>query len=82
MNWYLKEIESQIETEQELLEKKTLAEKVIYRLVHIVSACHASVKTCFATVANSSWNGILTVEERTKRHTNFHSVNVCLLHGC
>ena len=37
MNWYLKEIESEIESEQELVEKKVLVEKVIYRLVHHVS---------------------------------------------
>ncbi|XP_013418015.1 zygotic DNA replication licensing factor mcm6-B [Lingula anatina] len=34
VSWYLKEIESEIETEAELMEKKTLIEKVIYRLVH------------------------------------------------
>ncbi|XP_076354712.1 minichromosome maintenance 6 isoform X2 [Tachypleus tridentatus] len=32
INWYLKEIESDIENEQELCEKKTLVEKVIDRL--------------------------------------------------
>lgn len=37
VNWYLKEIESEIETEQELIEKKTLVEKIIYRLTHHVS---------------------------------------------
>ncbi|XP_074653745.1 zygotic DNA replication licensing factor mcm6-B-like [Tubulanus polymorphus] len=34
VNWYLKEIESEIETEAELIEKKTLVEKMIYRLIH------------------------------------------------
>ncbi|KAK7488184.1 hypothetical protein BaRGS_00020626 [Batillaria attramentaria] len=32
--WYLKEMESEIESEQELLEKKTIIEKVIDRLIH------------------------------------------------
>lgn len=35
--WYLREIENEVESEQELLEKKTLVEKVIDRLVHVVS---------------------------------------------
>uniref|UniRef100_A0AAY4AK41 DNA replication licensing factor MCM6 n=1 Tax=Denticeps clupeoides TaxID=299321 RepID=A0AAY4AK41_9TELE len=34
MNWYLKEIESEIDSEAELLNKKSLIEKVIHRLVH------------------------------------------------
>ncbi|XP_067854807.1 maternal DNA replication licensing factor mcm6-like [Heptranchias perlo] len=34
INWYLKEMESEIETEAELILKKTLIEKVIHRLVH------------------------------------------------
>ncbi|XP_064644824.1 DNA replication licensing factor MCM6-like [Lineus longissimus] len=34
VNWYLKEIEHEIETEAELIEKKTLVEKVIFRLIH------------------------------------------------
>lgn len=37
VNWYLKEIESEIESEEELVSKKGLIEKVIYRLVHYVS---------------------------------------------
>lgn len=35
--WYLREIENEVESEQELLEKKTLVEKVIDRLIHVVS---------------------------------------------
>ena len=38
VNWYLNEVESEIESEQELMERKTLVEKVIYRLVHHVSS--------------------------------------------
>ncbi|XP_075684338.1 maternal DNA replication licensing factor mcm6-like [Rhinoderma darwinii] len=34
VNWYLKEIESDIETETELILRKRLIEKVIYRLIH------------------------------------------------
>ena len=42
INWYLKEIESEIETVQELTDKKLLVEKVIDRLVHHVS--HMTLK--------------------------------------
>ncbi|XP_043920658.1 maternal DNA replication licensing factor mcm6-like isoform X2 [Protopterus annectens] len=34
VNWYLKEIESEIETENELITKKTIIEKVVHRLIH------------------------------------------------
>ncbi|CAK6952074.1 DNA replication licensing factor MCM6 [Scomber scombrus] len=34
VNWYLKEIESEIDSEMELVNKKGLIEKVIHRLVH------------------------------------------------
>ncbi|XP_042581511.1 DNA replication licensing factor MCM6 [Cyprinus carpio] len=34
VNWYLKEIESEIDSEMELINKKAMIEKVIYRLVH------------------------------------------------
>ncbi|XP_015909008.1 DNA replication licensing factor MCM6 [Parasteatoda tepidariorum] len=34
VNWYLKEIENDIETENELIQKKLLVEKVIDRLIH------------------------------------------------
>lgn len=37
VNWYLKEIESEIDSEEELINKKGLIEKVIHRLVHYVS---------------------------------------------
>ena len=37
MNWYLKEVEADIETIEELAEKKVLVEKVIDRLVQHVS---------------------------------------------
>lgn len=37
VNWYLKEIESEIESEEELINKKGLIEKVLHRLVHYVS---------------------------------------------
>lgn len=38
VGWYLKEIESEIDSEAELIEKKTIVEKVIERLVHHVSS--------------------------------------------
>ncbi|KAL0966349.1 hypothetical protein UPYG_G00294190 [Umbra pygmaea] len=34
INWYLKEIESEIDSEEELVNKKSLIEKVLHRLVH------------------------------------------------
>ncbi|XP_048859472.1 MCM6 minichromosome maintenance deficient 6, like isoform X1 [Brienomyrus brachyistius] len=34
INWYLKEMESEIESESELIAKKNLVEKVIHRLIH------------------------------------------------
>ncbi|XP_053293693.1 DNA replication licensing factor MCM6 [Pleuronectes platessa] len=34
VNWYLKEIESEIDSEEELVNRKGLIEKVIHRLVH------------------------------------------------
>ena len=50
MNWYLKEVEADIETIEELAEKKVLVEKVIDRLVqHVsqhVSVCHNHVIDC------------------------------------
>lgn len=37
VNWYLKEMEGDIDTEAELMEKKEKVEKVIERLIHHVS---------------------------------------------
>ena len=37
MNWYLKEVEGEIDTEAELVNRKTIVERVIHRLVHFVS---------------------------------------------
>uniref|UniRef100_A0AAR2IW96 DNA replication licensing factor MCM6 n=1 Tax=Pygocentrus nattereri TaxID=42514 RepID=A0AAR2IW96_PYGNA len=34
INWYLKEIESEIESEAELITRKSLIEKVLHRLIH------------------------------------------------
>ena len=40
VNQYLKEIESQIETEEELAEKKILVDKVLDRLItHVSTVC-------------------------------------------
>ena len=36
VNYYLKEVEGEIDSEAELIERKTLVEKVIYRLIHHV----------------------------------------------
>lgn len=37
INWYLKEVENEIESEAELIARKNLIEKVLQRLVHYVS---------------------------------------------
>ena len=49
VDWYLKEMESEIETEAELIEKKMLCEKVIYRLVH-----HVSLELCSFTIDDNA----------------------------
>jgi len=36
VNWYLEDIENEIDSEAELVERKTIVEKVIYRLIHHV----------------------------------------------
>lgn len=41
VNWYLQEIESEIDSEEALVGKKALIEKVLHRLVHYVSVCPA-----------------------------------------
>lgn len=40
VNWYLKEIEADIETMQELAAKKLLVEKIVERLVHHVGVVY------------------------------------------
>ena len=49
MNWYLKEVEADIETIEELAEKKVLVEKVIDRLVQHVSQ-RVTVVTVYVTI--------------------------------
>jgi hypothetical protein len=36
ITWYLNEIESTIENEQQLVEQNAIIEKIIYRLIHYV----------------------------------------------
>jgi len=43
VNWYLEDIENEIESEVELVERKTIVEKVIYRLIHHVRICALSL---------------------------------------
>lgn len=42
VNWYLQEIESEIDSEEALVGKKALIEKVLHRLVHYVSVHRAA----------------------------------------
>lgn len=44
VNWYLKEIEAEIDSEEELVNKKGLIEKVLHRLVHYVSPRSAKIQ--------------------------------------
>lgn len=44
VNWYLKEIESEIDSEEDLVNKKGLIEKVLHRLVHYVSPSSTKTK--------------------------------------
>ena len=39
VNWYLKEVEGEIDTLEQLAEMKSIVEKVIDRLTHHVSVC-------------------------------------------
>ena len=64
VNWYLAEVEAELESETELVERKTMVEKVIYRLVHHVSILFTTVvlhcvflhcyrwHACYATVCS------------------------------
>ncbi|XP_015272600.1 PREDICTED: DNA replication licensing factor MCM6 [Gekko japonicus] len=48
INWYLKEIESEIDSEEELVNKKNIIEKVIHRLTHydhiLIELTHTGLK--------------------------------------
>lgn len=57
VNWYLKEIESEIDSEEELINRKGLIEKVIHRLVNYVSQLLTILKTFLNLVStlNSGW---------------------------
>lgn len=68
INWYLKEIESEIETEEELIQRKTIVEKVIDRLVnrdHILIALSKSGLKGAEVESEDDDNPILVV------HPNF-----------
>ncbi|KAL3249855.1 hypothetical protein MRX96_055790 [Rhipicephalus microplus] len=68
INWYLKEIESEIETEEELIQRKTIVEKVIERLVnrdHILIALSKSGLKGAEADSEDDENPILVV------HPNF-----------
>ncbi|XP_022610782.1 DNA replication licensing factor MCM6 [Seriola dumerili] len=62
VNWYLKEIESEIDSEEELVNKKGLIEKVIHRLVHydhiLIELSQAGLK---GSESESPEEGVLVV---------------------
>lgn len=56
INWYLKEMESEIDSEAELVAKKNLIERVLYRLIHYVSMHYHSLWRFYLS---SAWQGIV-----------------------
>ena len=46
VNWYLKEMEHEIDSEAELMEKKMLVEKVLHKLVNVVRISPKAVSPC------------------------------------
>ncbi|GFS81381.1 zygotic DNA replication licensing factor mcm6 [Trichonephila clavipes] len=71
VNWYLKEIESEIQTEEELIRRKNLVEKVIERLIH-----HDQV------IISLSKSGLSSTEEQDENdpilvvHPNYGTLEV------
>ena len=53
INWYLKEIESDISSVGELADRKALVEKIIDRLMHHVSNCHGNHSDHYHSTAGS-----------------------------
>ena len=70
VQWYLEEIESDIDSEAELLEKKTLVEKVIYRLIHHVSSVRCVVIFLFS--ACGFVNSFVANLQSQHSHCNVH----------
>ncbi|KAM5157616.1 maternal DNA replication licensing factor mcm6 [Mantella aurantiaca] len=65
VNWYLKEIESDIETESELIFRKDIIEKVIHRLIHydhiLIELSKTELKSMNEKEAELEENRILVV---------------------
>lgn len=70
VNWYLKEIESEIESEAELIRRKLLVEKVIERLIHHDQVIIPLSKPSAATEEQDENDPILVV------HPNYGSLEV------
>lgn len=63
VGWYLEQVSDQIETEDELIERKTLVEKVIDRLIFYVSLVRNSLEIIehsqlFILISGSSYYSI------------------------
>lgn len=62
VEWYLGEMEAEMESEDDVIQRKTLAEKVIYRLIHHVSLSqtqHSKISV-FRILLNFLWcSGLL-----------------------
>ena len=61
MNWYLKEVEADIETIEELAVKNVLVEKVIDRLVQHVSPCESVCHNQYNVLLGSGYLSKYTV---------------------
>ena len=45
VNWYLKEIEGEIDSVEQLADKKALVERILDRLMHHVSSNHGDIES-------------------------------------
>ncbi len=61
INWYLKDMESEIDSEAELVAKKNLIEKVLYRLIHCVSL-HASLFNQLKCMVYLNWSSVTRLQ--------------------
>ncbi|KFM61958.1 Zygotic DNA replication licensing factor mcm6-B, partial [Stegodyphus mimosarum] len=70
VNWYLKEIESEIESEAELIKKKLLVERVVDRLIHHDQVIIPLTKSSFTAQEQDENDPILVV------HPNYGALEV------
>uniref|UniRef100_A0A8C8IZP3 DNA replication licensing factor MCM6 n=1 Tax=Oncorhynchus tshawytscha TaxID=74940 RepID=A0A8C8IZP3_ONCTS len=77
INWYLKEMESEIDSEEELINRKSLIEKVLHRLVHYD---HILIELSQGGLKGSETETQEEVFSATRlTEVQFHRENVCCL---